>query len=943
MNRVVRKFLLVVLLVGVLLTSCDVTSSDVEEKRTTGTVTIKMEESDTSKSILPSSPKVNGYTITLTNLSNESSTYTNNFVSDSNIVFENVLIGSYNIAVNAYSDENYENLVATGAAQMTVNPTDENTVTVNLNWIDGYGSFSVDINWNELTNEDNIIYKAIGNESLGFLAYDVKNKKAFNDADIQWVTDFNKENYTYRQNNIPTEKGNRSTEILFRIYSKIDGHNQVIAETFNCYVTIFANIESVPDGNESFSISNDNIIAYLRNVTDVNASLNEEDSASKIDISWSYPSLSDGKYVLTTWITNNSDKQTVETKTINYSVSDNVVTGDKSVTFSDLDPKYQYTVHFINKTNDENLVYSYSAEITPIDDIRTKVKVQSIDFENGFSSTYVMGASTDIGAVITPTDATYQNYTVSAANGVDVNGKHVTFPTSGDYEITLTSEDEHAISRTVSRTVTVRLTAPTELKVERTNDGVNLSWNSVESATGYTIEKKYGSSTETLTTAETSYLDTNITTGVNYTYSVKATREGGSKFDSDFSEEITAKLPNKVINIVLPEDVERASFASLVEDAIKDQYVTDTQGITINLDASGDFFNNASYSWTLNGTALTGTTSLSIESSTKGLYVNSYESTNTLMLSVTKGDYTYSASSTFHYITAEPGKVTITGDDTVKYNEPIQLTATAEVGSPIIVWSSSDTAVATVSSTGVVTAVDDGTVIITATVVSTGESSSKEITSHIPVTSIKFTSIPHWLMIKKNGVSISDSSYLSVDLKNYIEVKRADGKTVANTNLPWVVSNNNNSISINNGVVSTVENGSGGNPRVEVTIDGVSAYVDIPVYSFDIKYGGKAITGNSNVSMDSGTAIKQKDNIIYVAINDEVLSSSSNSTLKNLATYDWNCSRTGGTVSSNYTRFSNNNYDATLSLSADAAEYTITVTIKVHDAEIAKMSFTRKP
>lgn len=918
----------------VLALSC---SNDIGSSKNTGTVRLTVNNVAT-RSILPSYPDIKGYKVTL---SNDDKNYTGTFSKDDSIIIEEVLIGTYAVTVNAYSDDSYSTEVAMGTTTLTVNASSDSTATVNLDWLsDGNGSFTVVIDWSKLTNENNAIYEAIKIHRLGFVAWDIANNKAFNDADIQWVSDFSNKSYTYKQENIPTTKSSRSTSISFKIYTISNGAAEAIAETFNTAVTILPNINSESDGNDSFEITNNNITSYIKNVSNVKAELNDEDSAKYINISWEYPKLSDGTYVLTAWITNNSDSSIVDKQTFEYAVSQKVATGATSAVFTGLDPAYIYTVHFKNETKD-SAVHSYSAEITPITDIKTKVKVQSISFESSFLTSYIMGNSVTVGAVINPEDATYKGYSVSVTEGAEASDKIITFPVSGDYVITLTSEDEDAVSKTAEMTVTVKLVKP-ELTAEKTDAGISLSWNSVSSSTGYTILKSFKDKAEEIKVTAASYVDSDVATGIDYTYQVKATRED-SKFDSEYSNEVTANISNSVITVVMPDDVERESFSSVISNALNGQYVTDDSGISLNIDLSGSSLlssADSTFSWYLNGVKLgeDNSTALTIDSDTAALNISSSETSNNLQLQLTKGLYTYSASTTLHYIEVDPGTVTIEGDDQVTYGVPSQLKLVAN-GNPIVIWSSSDEAIATVDSNGIVTSLEDGEVTIKAEIVATGKTAEKTIKSYIPVKSVSFKELPsNFLIIEKSGVSITNTSYKTIDLKNYVEIETANGKKASNTTQVWSISNNNNSVTFDNGLIASVNSGNAGAPTVKLTVDGVEASLTVPVYNFDITYNGNAVTGNNQTL--KGEAFSKNSYTVYIAVNSEALSSSSNSALKGLATYEWDISRTGGTVSGSH-EFTPGTYDATLAFGADAASYLVKAIIKVNNSEVANISFTR--
>ena len=176
-------------------------------------------------------------------------------------------------------------------------------------------------------------------------------------------------------------------------------------------------------------------------------------------------------------------------------------------------------------------------------------------------------------------------------------------------------------------------------------------------------------------------------------------------------------------------------------------------------------------------------------------------------------------------------------------------------------------------------------------------------------------------------------------MNKYIEVEAANGKKATCTTLSWSVSNNNNSISLANGVVSSVYNGGYGKPVIKVeTVDGPSGTITIPVYEFDLMYNNGVVTGKTNKW--SGAGAGRNTYTVSIAINGETLSSSSNSALKNLASYGWNCSKSSGTTGVH--DFTDNTYDATLSLGWDAAGYLIKATIKVNSAEVANISCWRE-
>ncbi len=911
-----KKLFLIFPLILLLLVGCAL-DKDTEPS---GTVRLTIEDISTStRSILPEYPEIKGYKIIL----ESSKKVEKSFKPGESIVFDNIPIGTCDISVKAYSDESLSNMVAEGASTLLVRPDSENNVSVALDWLsDGYGSFTVDFSWDALTNKDNPIAEAIERGSLGFMAWDKNNSKAYADASIQWA-DATKTSYTYTQNNVPTTRNRRSENVSFRIYSKVDGKEQVIAETFYTSVSILPNITSKEDGAESFAFSDNNITYYLKNITDATWKMNETDSGSMIDVTWKYPLLSDGSYKVTVWVTNSSKSNEVvgNKQTFSYTVSGKVATGETAATLSGLEPGNIYCLHFLNETNGTTSeTYRKSADITPFTDIKTKVKVSSIAFTDDFKTTYVMGDSVNVGAVILPDNATYKDYTVTATEGVNVKEKAISFPTSGDYTITLTSEDADAVTRTAEKTVTVKLSKPQNFALEKTETGVKLGWTAVESATGYRIEKTYNGTTEQLTSTETSYTDKEVSTGIDYTYKVKAVRED-SKFDSDYSEEKTAKLSNVMIYITPPAKIESINNSKLLSDALNGKYVTDITGFTVDI---GDAISKEyTYTWYLNGVKVgdDNAKSVNIDKDIKGLIISTTESSNTLQLNVTKGDYTYSASATFHYIETDPGEVTITGDSEIHgQNNTISLKANTNYDKAVIIWSSSDTSVATVSSTGVVTALDDGVVTITATVAATGKSTTHEIKSY--VSTLSFNNVPTSFLIKpKDGVTVS-GTYASLDLASCLE-----GADLKKGEYTWTSSKEEVATVSGKGVV---EPEGSGTATITVVKDGApSASYTVTVYDLDLYYGSECVTGKSKAVEGISS---HKDYVSIAGLDSEIK--------KNLQA-KWSYAKTNKKIHYTFEIQSGDINGATLYWRDDYGHYKVTAAIEYNSVVVASIWFTK--
>ena len=187
--------------------------------------------------------------------------------------------------------------------------------------------------------------------------------------------------------------------------------------------------------------------------------------------------------------------------------------------------------------------------------------------------------------------------------------------------------------------------------------------------------------------------------------------------------------------LVLALLVSVAPFA-LAADAINisgESQVKVEETITLSTDYSG----TEKVQWSMSGDGATGeestdSTRYTVTGETAGTTV-------TVTASVTENGETISDTHEIHVVAAEAAKptLTITGANTLEYSKTAAFTAAMSDGSSTegIVWSSSDSAVADVSETGVVTAkAATGTATISAQV---GETKSNEIT--VTVTKMKVT------------------------------------------------------------------------------------------------------------------------------------------------------------------------------------------------------------
>ena len=871
-----KKIFIFLFTLLLILTSCSqVELESVVNTKTTSSVKILINNAN-SRTITPNRPNFNSFSISIVENVAESPKSTSKTVTSEEasapIEFDNIKIGSYTVKVDAYDE--HKTKVAYGEAQLNVQANSDNTVNVKLDYLsEGTGSFNVNISWKDLTNLANPFGEAIERNSLGFVAYDVENNCNLNGADITWLDpeQIQARRFNYSQSGIPATKGK---VISFRIYTKLDGDSdiQCIAETFTTVIQIIPNLMSTPDLNEdeNFKITNNRVNFYAKNVnpSTINVIYGEgEKAASEITVTWKYPKLSNGNYngKLEVFLKDNNGTQIGNTQVFNYNQSKS----EGSATFTGLSTSNTYSVYFYNESET-----GYSAVLKGASGIKTKVLVTGINFASEIPQNLTMGGYSEVLAHVLPSNATNSSYTLTVTDGAYVSGnKTVVFPSSGRYTVTATSDDNPNISVTSSEIV-VNLATPV-VRTSIVDDGFLIEWNEIAGATKYILTKTSNDpSNSSLITKElttNSYTDTDQNySGITYTYKVQAI-SADSALNSAVSQEASIALACPTITIELPNDFIKVSLQDALNAATgNNPYMTKSHSLSLNIQSPVEGITE--YAWYLNGSLLVrgdynAVKQYLISPENAYLDTSSVETSNTLMLTIVKDGYTYSATTYFKYIESDPGEIIFKlKSDTVVYNEPVTLSYSFEnlvSTTPEIEWTSSDTNIATVDSNGQVTALRDGEFNITATIVSTGRSKTISMKTFIPISNIEFYELPTDYLIvplSNGGVYIKDSKYASVDLKNYVKVTTADGTVYDCKNnwdkvqnrIEWSSPNNDytlisSTVVTQNGIVTPNKDSNGGTAVINVKSkeSDVSASKNINIRRYDVKFNGTTKTGKT--------------------------------------------------------------------------------------------------
>ena len=901
---------LLLALITILAISCSPDPSKGISETTTIKIMINnMENGLNTATIIPSIPSVDKYTLEL----KQNGTTKIGPLDSANGQFTvtDVPIGTYSIEIKGYQGEKD---VLFGTSSIIVRPgNNTKPVTVTMNYLTtGEGAFSVDIIWTDLTT-GNQIDKAINDyNALGFRALYAESKDPINgindpetDGYIYWADeeDFANKKFNYIQNDIEPTEG---TPILFQIWTKINGNIQLIAETFPTVLQIYPNLTSVPDEGErqNFALNADHIIAYLENISEPEANPNTDNPTTSVDITWTNPVSFDAGtafHVIVTAVDQTEVNNPISEKSEKYTAP----AESGTVTISGLKENHSYNIYFQVFTNE-----GYSDNTMLLPGVQPKIVVTGIDFTaDSIKDSYVMGDEITISAVVTPDNASDKSYTYTITDG-GTNIKSgssadsdlsYTFPASGTYTITITSSDNPSVEKEITRDVKLAVPANFAYKYNEDSNSVDLSWNSVNSATGYTIIRTTAENNteETLTTTDTPYSDTGLKSGYSYTYKIMATRtDGNGKYNSVYSSPTSAiSVASSTINIQLPTNPTEEKLGNILANLKNESIVIgDESKNSIKISITNGIATNATYKWILNNNISTPVSTgkdVTITADTTGLKKNAASGTtsNSLMLIVTIDGKEYSTTGYFNVISNNSaGKLlsvnTQDSDGIVYYNTPEKLTLAFEnskAPQPDITWKSSNPEVMSVSQDGTVTTLKKGEpVTITATVKDNNDSKSITLNPYVKATGIEFSARdPNFLIIEDvRNVDDTSTGVIATNLGKSFNYNLLIGKPEDSEGNTVELSSKVIITTSDDGIISIDENGNikplkAGDVTITASIDGYKDSINVTVLDFDIEVnnsGWKNVTGQLETLSGNLTQNKYSIRIIHSNTNIEITS-----------------------------------------------------------------------
>ena len=864
------KHLFLISLIALIFASCSPSAYKPNE-----TASVRVEAmSLTTASIVPGTPKPTKYTLELKPADGESikpepSTTGSFSVPD-------VPVGTYTVIIIAYDGEKE---ILKGEASLTVKPNSENKATVIMNYIlNGSGILSVTIDWTGLT-ANNQVYTAINDyKALGFRAVYAEGKQeghsingiedSENEDFISWVPSENLTSGTfeYRVEGLEPTSG---TAIVFQIYTKINGVNQLIAETFPTVMQIYDGLVSKPDQNEgqNFKLDANHIISYLENISEPKAAINADNPSTAIDITWKNPTSLETDnlpfYVLVTAIDNDEPSSTFSAKSETYETAG----GEGSATIRGLAENHKYNIKFQVIGNE-----GYSNNTQLLTGVQPKIVVEKIEFVNTPNDSYTMGNSITIEGKISPDNASNKDYKITITDGAEFKKeiavtasttkeeRTIEFETSGNYTITLTSDDNN--SKTESKSLKVKLATPTNLQYQGdpSDKGVTISWDAVASADGYKVIKVIDgadSSTELDAKKEVTYIDYDVNSGHTYAYKVYAYKTVDSDLNSLTTEATeTFDVTEADITIEFPKGT--LDLSGVLADLVNQKITLGTDDkIEINIEK--DYAEGTYYEWILNSNfaapILKGDYEaahyLTISEKTNGLEKWSSNTSNDLTLIVkdSAGNLLGSTTASF-YVINNNSAGNLTGiktpdslkNDTVYYGEPIKLEAIfaneSATVKPAVRWSSNNPDVMSVDETGKVTTHQKGEPVkITVTVNDTQETKSITLTPYVKATEIFFGAPDvNYLIMEAHTVSGDENRGVhpcgsAISFNYGLSVITPDNKEPSDTV----------SIEYDSSIISIDENGNiepiaPGSTTIKASIEdgSISDIITVHVHDFDI-------------------------------------------------------------------------------------------------------------
>ena len=666
-------------------------------------------------------------------------------LSGGSLTLTDVKLGTYTVSIDGKIDDGTTVMKGVGNDQLVVTPTSVSSVTVKMDVISdsGTGTIKVVFDWSAAKDNERLTSYLEFGQGLTFKMYDVATGKELGSTEV--IKGSNKTSATLTATIDLGIAGKNEFDVYYKLYS---GETLITDKLRRSTAHVYAGNTSVDDEDEI--IITDDDVSWGVNVRNAAWSYVKDDS-TKIQISWDNV-FSRGTqifdHVVVSWQRQDGtgDKSSAtayfrgEEKNVgDFNFAADSATG--SITISNLKSDVPYSVS-IQAFQTNGMV---SPDTVMDFTIQTKVIVDSITTtQSEFSTT--AGESIDISWTVNPPDAsitaveisgTNEAFEVTSKDDSTVNGSaKVKVNKAGVNTLTVKSFDPDS-SASATYTVKAKLTTPTDVKAEKKSEGILVSWNEVNDAAGYSVQKYKNGSMDgeaVLVTNGTSWTDTNVFSSQSYHYTVtaynKALNKDGFTADSASAETDAVPMPQSSISVVIPSSGSKLEINITAKDDILALY--EDSSLTFSaVGEDGTAIEGMKYAWYFNVEEDAFSTSATVEI-TKAYEKEHFDTeqtsgVQTLKLEITTEDgMTYSGSVKFYNITTPEESIAITlpegysdPDSVVRvasetYDETegkaivrqIKLKSVFEPAEPTLknVWyTSSDTKIATVSSDGTVT------------------------------------------------------------------------------------------------------------------------------------------------------------------------------------------------------------------------------------------------
>lgn len=753
-----RRRLFPAIVVAIILLLCACSQDDAMRGRTLS-IALEGVAQPGARTILPDGyvqPTKFDVKLTAVDGNGETKEYSGLTLSGGSLTLTDVKLGTYSVSIDGKIDDGTTVMKGEGDKPLVVTPTSVSSVTVKMDVISdsGTGTIKVVFDWSAAKDNERLTSYLDSGDGLTFKMYDVATGKELGSTEA--IKGSNTTSATLTATIDLGTEGKNEFDVYYKLYS---GATLITDKLRRSTAHVYAGNTSVDDEDEI--IITDDDVSWGVNVRNAAWSYVKDDS-TKIQISWDNV-FSRGTqifdHVVVSWQRQDGtgDKSSAtayfrvtEKTDDDFNFAADSATG--SITISNLESDVPYSVS-IQAFQTNGMV---SPDTVTDFTIQTKVIVDSITTtQSEFSTT--AGESIDINWTVNPPDAsitaveisgTNEAFEVTSKDDSTVNGSaKVKVNKAGVNTLTVESSDPDS-SAEAEYTVKAKLATPTGVKAEKKSEGILVSWNAVEGASGYRIEKFNGSEskgTVEVSGEKKSWTDTNVFSSQSYRYTVtaynKALNQDDFTADSASATTGAVPMPPSSISVVIPSSGSKLEINITAKDDILALY--EDSSLTFSaVGEDGTPIEGMKYAWYFNNKTTPFSTSATVDI-TKA-YENDLENTQTsgvqiLKLVITTEDMTYSGSVKFYNITTPEESIAITlPDDYTKQDGVFRVASEtydetegkakvrqiklktkftpAESTLKNVWYTSSDTEIATVSNDGTVTFTNTkfGTVKITA-------------------------------------------------------------------------------------------------------------------------------------------------------------------------------------------------------------------------------------